>query len=219
MADKLLSALISYYEDNYEEEFTNSDQIGHVEFKYNPHYAKLYNKCKKILDSYQKQVLLIEAAEGLKNYFSSDYMNKQIDLMFSMLSDMPSEAIGKAKELIESCCKTILERRNRATDSTLNVAQLAKETLKELDLVQSNNPNSNDSEKQIKQLLGHVVAIPSAISELRNINGSGHGKSDSYIELEERHAKLAVNCSVAFVDFIWNTFKDQEKEANRDWKL
>ena len=48
-------------------------------------------------------------AENLKNKFSSEYLSQQIDLMVEMQNTNPTNAIGMAKELIESCCKTILE--------------------------------------------------------------------------------------------------------------
>lgn len=41
---------------------------------------------------------------------SSEYINKQMCIMLENQSTNPTEAIGKAKELIESCCKTILEQ-------------------------------------------------------------------------------------------------------------
>ena len=41
---------------------------------------------------------------------SSEYINKQMSIMLENQSTNPTEAIGKAKELIESCCKTVLEQ-------------------------------------------------------------------------------------------------------------
>ena len=41
---------------------------------------------------------------------SSEYINKQMCIMLENQSTNPTEAIGNAKELIESCCKTILEQ-------------------------------------------------------------------------------------------------------------
>lgn len=46
-------------------------------------------------------------AEVLKIKFSSEYINSQIDLMLEMVDRNPTEAIGKSKELLESCCKEI----------------------------------------------------------------------------------------------------------------
>ena len=33
--------------------------------------------------------------------------------------------------------------------------------------------------------------------------------------LEERHAKLAVGCSITFVDFIWSTFENQKETGTK----
>lgn len=44
----------------------------------------------------------------IKTKFSSMYMQDQIDLLMEIRTRNPTGAIGKAKELVESCCKTIL---------------------------------------------------------------------------------------------------------------
>ena len=54
-------------------------------------------------------LLLQKTAELLKTKFSSEYLSKQIDLMVQMQITDPTNAIGMAQELIESCCKTILD--------------------------------------------------------------------------------------------------------------
>lgn len=48
-----------------------------------------------------------EFAKELEQRFSSEYMSSQISIMMKMTKENPTEAIGKAKELIESCCKTV----------------------------------------------------------------------------------------------------------------
>ena len=65
----------------------------------------------------------------------------------------------------------------------------------------------------IKAVLGNLRAIPSKLAELRNVYGSGHGKSASFKGLEERHAKLAVGSSITFVDFIWSTYEKQKETS------
>ena len=52
----------------------------------------------------------------------------------------------------------------------------------------------------------------SSISELRNSYGSGHGKEAKYQGLNERHAKLAVGCTVTLVNFLWETYSLQKEE-------
>lgn len=65
--------------------------------------------------------------------------------------------------------------------------------------------------KPIKQVLGSLKAIAQGIAELRNLYGSGHGKSDSYRGLETRHAQLAVGSSITLVRFMWDTYKRKSK--------
>ena len=53
--------------------------------------------------------IITKTADELKDEFSSEYMSQQMELMLSLRSSNPTQAIGLAKELIESCCKTILD--------------------------------------------------------------------------------------------------------------
>ena len=48
----------------------------------------------------------------IKEYFDSDYINRQVELMVEQIAVSPYIAIGKAKELLETCSKTILEEQN-----------------------------------------------------------------------------------------------------------
>ena len=63
----------------------------------------------------------------------------------------------------------------------------------------------------MKKLLGNLRAIAESLGELRNVYGSGHGKSATYKGLQPRHAKLAVGSAVTLVNFLWDTYQIQEK--------
>lgn len=72
-----------------------------------------YQKITDIIKRIRSGIVTInEFAKELECQFSSEYMSAQISIMMKMTKENPTEAIGKAKELIESCCKTILEERN-----------------------------------------------------------------------------------------------------------
>ena len=61
--------------------------------------------------------------------------------------------------------------------------------------------------KSIKAILGNLKAIAQGVAELRNLYGSGHGKSSSYKGLESRHASLAIGSSTTLVRFLWDSYE------------
>ena len=208
---KLLKDLLDYYEKNYEEEYikdSDEDVFGYS--RYNEEYSKLYTKCR----SYMDRVLnittpLASNAIELQDKFSSEYLSKQIDLMLKMQTENPTDAIGKAKELIESCCKTILDAKNIPWDKNWEISKLTGETLNSLDLTPNAIPDSDPVSGNIKAVLGNLRGITTKLAEIRNPYGSGHGKSASFTGLEVRHAKLAVGCSITFVTFLWDTYEGE----------
>ena len=128
-----------------------------------------------------------------------------------------TDAIGKAKELIESCCKTILNSRKIAWDKNWDVGQLTGETLKILKLMPRDIPEDAPAAAEMKALLGNLRAIATNVAALRNHYGSGHGKSADYKGLSPRHAKLAVGSSITLVEFLWETHLDRPQGKWGAW--
>lgn len=192
---KLLKDLFDYYESNYEYEIENTSE-----------FSRTYNRCKEIIESIMYNTNPhMSNAKILKQKFSSEYLSSQIDLMLKMQTENPTEAIGKAKELIESCCKTILDDKSVAWDKNWDVGQLTGETMKLLKLMPRDIPDTAPAATEMKAILGNLRTIATNLAALRNPYGSGHGKSATYRGLEERHAKLAVGSSITLVGFIWDT--------------
>lgn len=197
---KLLKDLLEYYEVHYEDEIED-----------NKEYSKLYSKCKEIIKcKFYNQNPLSSTAESLKEQFSSEYLSAQIDLMIEMQYKNPTEAIGKSKELIESCCKTILDNNQIKWDKKWDVGQLTGETVKLLKLMPKNIDDTAPAATEIKAILGNLRVMATNLALLRNPYGSGHGKSATYEGLEERHAKLAVGSSITLVSFLWDTYEARE---------
>ena len=217
---KLLSDLFHYYEDNMEYEYNENyeDDLywGSSISRYDERYARIYQKCKAIMEKLGGITsTIVKTANDLKDKFSSEYMTRQIELMVSMQSTNPTNAIGMAKELIESCCKTILDDLGIAWSKNDDVPQITSKTMDALNLLPANIQETDQGADAIKAVLGNLRAIPSKLAEIRNPFGSGHGKSASFQGLEERHAKLAVGSSITFVDFIWSTYDNQQKMGTK----
>ena len=171
--------------------------------------ARLYKKCRAYMNRVLNNTtpLAVNATE-LQEKFSSQYLSKQIELMLKMQSENPTDAIGKAKELIESCCKTILDNKGVAWDKNWNMGKLTGETLNLLNLTPESISKNDPVSENIKAVLGNLRGISTKLAEIRNPYGSGHGKSASFAGLETRHAKLAVGCSITFVTFLWDTYEE-----------
>lgn len=195
---KLLDDLIRYYE--------LSPQKEHDEECNKSRYIA-YKKCREILDRVRSNAPNTAAIDNLKKEFNSDYINELLDLMMKMEKDNPTEAIGKAKELIESCCKTILEKENVIIDKNWDVIRLVDETFKYFNIMPRDISDDKKGAKTIRAILGNLKAIAQGIAELRNPYGSGHGKSATYIGLQPRHASLAIGSSITLARFLWDSYE------------
>lgn len=213
---KLLSDLLEYYEGHYQSEIEFDDKAedsywGGSKKEYQAHYKK----CRVVMDRIKLNLTpFTNAGETLKEKFSSAYVSTHIDIMLRMQNENPTEAIGKSKEFIESCCKTILEESQAAIDKDWNVSQLVKATMKLLEISTDNVDESTAESKTVKAILGNLHGIAGNIAELRNAYGSGHGKSASYKGLNIRHAKLAVWSSITLVNYLWDTY-EWRKQSGR----
>lgn len=151
-------------------------------------------------------------SEEIKRKFSSSYINSQVDVMMDNIEKNPNVAIGKAKELIESCAKSILEEMEIDYSKTMDFMPLVKKVMKELGL-SANNQNKNDEAGKIAaKILGNLSGISQSMSELRNTFGDGHGKSKAFKSLPPRYARLAVGVATTTVYFLWDTYQERKSE-------
>lgn len=209
---KLLGDLLEYYELYYQSEIEDDgDSYWDSSRK---EYQAHYKKCRAVMDRINLNTTpFTNAGEILKEKFSSAYVSTQIDIMLKMQNENPTEAIGKSKEFIESCCKTILEESQVAIDKDWNVSQLAKVTMKLLEISIDNVDERTSESRTVKAILGNLHGIAGNIAELRNAYGSGHGKSASYKGLTVRHAKLAVGSSITLVNYLWDTYEWRKEKG------
>lgn len=139
------------------------------------------------------------------NVLNANHLTELIRRLEASVETDPSLAIGTAKELIETYCKTILAERGKSITGTPDVSTLTKATFKELKLVPEDVPDAARGGDVIKRLLSNLGTICNGLAELRNLYGTGHGKHGSVAGLSARHAKLAVGAAVTLVVFLFET--------------
>ena len=149
-------------------------------------------------------------SKSLSDYFDSDYIDKQMGIMNEMISRSPADAIGKAKELLESCFKHILDHEKIEYSNSNDIATLQKKVFKFLNL-DSNENISAKNNQDVKLVLSGLNQIIKGINNLRNDKGDGHGKGANFIELPPRYASVVVGSALTVVSFVWETYQDKKK--------
>lgn len=198
-ADKLLLDLFEYYEAYLVDELEEGSSLFERE-----RYKIYYDRCRPLAARERVNLVPSIQKEILEKRFTSEYMHSQIDTLFASREVNPTEAIGKAKELVESCCKTILLENCIELSKNWTVSQLIKETMSALEISASDINEGQKAGNAIKQILGGLSSIAGGIAELRNPYGTGHGKDDGFKGLSARHSKLAVGASVTLVEYLWD---------------
>lgn len=137
------------------------------------------------------------------------YVAQQITRMESAIDSDPELAIGTAKELIETACKTVLEGIGIQVDTKWDVPRLLRETAKELQLAPDAVTSAAAAADSIKRVLGSLGNMAAGVAELRNSYGTGHGKATGASGLGPRHARLAVGAASTLAVFLFETYNDR----------
>lgn len=137
------------------------------------------------------------------------YVAQQVTRIEAAVVNDPSLAIGTAKELVETCCKTILTDRGIQFTKNADLPELVKLTAKELELTPADIPDQAKAADTIKRLLSNLATITQGVAELRNHYGTGHGKVAGARGLQPRHAKLAAGAASTLAVFLAETHNER----------
>ena len=137
-------------------------------------------------------------------------LHRQIERMNAAVEQDPALAIGTAKELVETVCKTILTERSIELPADADVPKLVKATRQALGLVPESIPNSAKGSDSIRRLLSNLGNVAQGLGELRNLYGTGHGKGGAARGLGPRHARLAVSAAGTLAMFLFETHMERD---------
>jgi hypothetical protein len=157
----------------------------------------------------------VSRARSVADALDAGWMQKEIERLENAVERDPALAIGTAKELVETCCKTILTKLGLEFAHNADLQVLTKAIAKQLRLVPEGIPSEAKGAEAVKLILQNLSTITKYLAEIRNLYGSGHGRIGSQKGLESRHARLAVGAAVVFIDFITETY---HKRANENLK-
>ena len=116
----------------------------------------------------------------------------------------PALAVGTAKEMVETVCKTILRDRTGSIP-TEDLPSLVRAVAKELSLLPDSIPTSAKGSNVMRRLLSNLNQVAQGLAELRNLYGTGHGRDGRFIGIKPRHARLAVGAATTLSLFLLET--------------
>lgn len=124
-------------------------------------------------------------------------------------SDDPAQAIGSAKELIESTAKLVLRERGLPVPSADDLPQLVKAAQEALLIHAKQVIGGPDRAPSVRRILSSAGGVAIGVAELRNAGfGTGHGQDAVRVGLGPRHARLAVNAARLWCEFVLDTLGD-----------
>jgi hypothetical protein len=149
-------------------------------------------------------------AKTVADALNAGWMAKEIERLENAVERDPALAIGTAKELVETCCKSILTKRSIPFTRSDDLGDLTKKLTKELQLVPEGISDAAKGADNIRLILRNLTQLTSNLAKLRGLYGTGHGRDGQHRGLQPRHARLAVASAVAFIDFVSETFRQRE---------
>ncbi len=155
----------------------------------------------------------VESVRAVAKAVDTQYVAHQSERLTRAVDVDPELAIGTAKELVETVCKTILDERSIRCDARLDFPQLVRLTLQNLQLAPDDIPDHAEAAGTIRRLLQNLACISNSMAELRNLYGTGHGKVANAGGLRIRHARLAAGAASTVAMFLIETH--QKKVATR----
>jgi hypothetical protein len=150
----------------------------------------------------------IQSLEEIAEKYGWEMTKKSIENMRNSQIDDPELAIGTAKELLETCCKTILSDLGKEIDKNWDLLKLCKEARDALSITPEDIKESQKGKESIKKILGNLGGIVQGIAEIRNLYGTGHGKEEGFIGLKTLHAELMVGATTTLVLFLYRCHKE-----------
>ena len=125
-----------------------------------------------------------------------------------MVDALPNDtdlAIGTAKELIETVCKSILTGKGVSIPKEWDFPRLFKEMASRvISLEVTDVENPEVAKKSLQQVFGGLNSIIHGVAELRNSYGSGHGKNVDFKGLPSEYANFIVSVVSDIAVFVLN---------------
>lgn len=136
------------------------------------------------------------------------HLGEHIQRIERSIDSDPRQAIGSAKEMIETVCKTILRRRGDGYSRGDDMPVLGKKVFAALKQLPDDVPEAAKGAATVKRTLSNLMSVVQGVAELRGLYGTGHGQDGATKGLGPRHARLAVGAAATLAYYLLETDRD-----------
>jgi hypothetical protein len=165
-----------------------------------PLYGELYD------DADHPPVVSLDQVEQASAIHDVTELNKHAARIRKGIVEDHEQAIGSAKELLETVLKTVIGDHKLKPADDINA--LLKKARVELDLDPKAPAGTSPAADSIRRTLSSLGQIIVGVAEVRTLYGTGHGRSKSH-ELEIAHARLVVNAAISIATFLLEVWQDR----------
>jgi hypothetical protein len=165
-------------------------------------YAELYGV------EEPEPVVSLEQVEEASTIHDVVELNKHAGRIRKAIVEDPEQALGSAKELLETVLKTVIGDRNLKPSD--DISALLKKARTELDLDPNAPSGTSPAADSLRRTLSSLGQIVVGVAEVRNLYGTGHGRSKSH-ELEIAHVRLVVNAAISVATFLLEIWQDRNQ--------
>ena len=158
----------------------------------------------------------VQRIKAVAATLNSDTLYEDLRRLERIGDSEPGEAIALAKEIVESCCKLILDDRKVTYPEKAEIPELLKLLRKEIKIMPDGIDENAKGANEIRGILTSLGNIAHALAPLRNAYGKGHGRGRDFKGLQPRHARLAIGAASTFVDFVLDRHLSQVAAETAD---
>ena len=156
---------------------------------------------------------LAEAVPRASIAITSAELQEHVERINESIDNDPSQAIGSAKDLVETVAKKVLDLYREDPQKHRDLAPLVSEALRLLNLSADNIPDSSKGASSSKRVLAGLNQIVGGVAELRNLYGTGHGRLRKGGP-SARHARLVVGAASTLCRFMLETLDERIGQTN-----
>ncbi len=139
--------------------------------------------------------------EEISKIMTQEYVRNQIRLMYDLIETNPHLALEISNELIETCCKCILEEAGIKYEKDWDILKFVRETKRNVDFLPYEIENKKLAKSSITKILSDLCDIIHGLTESRDSFRTDHGHSPNFKMHDTIYIKLAVLSSSNFAVF------------------